>query len=682
MNHNQPISITDTLKRRFLESIDNVKVESGRYKYVIVDARAAEIMASANCLLADVLGQEGTMFLENLETRRPPVPNVEAIYFLSPNDDSIRRLIRDFPAGKPPTYAAGHFFFLAGLDDKKFDHIRSSTDPKYIKTFKEAFIDFFAVESRVFSLGNQRSFFNLYSPPLKDRHQHDEFNAISKQLVSVCATLQINPIVSYYRSSDLSMQQAKNLAMTVQMDLDEFYKGQPRTGAKQPHLMIVDRSLDPITPILHDFTYQALANDLLPIEDGKRYEYTSEGQDGQPTKKIAVLDDNDKTFVKIRHNHLTECIKFLRENVDKLMQDAMPKEAGRTQSQIDNIKEQLAKLPQFQENKEKFTVHLSMVKDCMDIIKRDKLVDVAALEQSLATGELANGEIPKSFDVEMAAMLEDRSVSIRDRLRLVMLFFISQAATQDVRNQLFQMSRCSYEDRDIANNLEFLGVKLDVAAPPPNKKSWFSGLLKKNTVNEEDLEYDLPRYTPVIKTIIDGVVDKTIDRDQYPFTLAPDQLQEIQAPKTVRSLRSAKPTFHHKGRRNEPQGRLILFVAGGMTFTEIRTVYEAAAAHNWDVLIGSTHILTPGSFMDDMRLLRNGPPPPPPPPPRSPSPPPLPPASATKNAFSSVKNVFGGGSSGGSQGSAGGAKIKQSLPQPTPVRPPTSSKQKLKQFFH
>jgi len=45
----------------FLESVDNVKVEPGRYKYVIMDAKAAEIMASAGCTLADVLAREGTM---------------------------------------------------------------------------------------------------------------------------------------------------------------------------------------------------------------------------------------------------------------------------------------------------------------------------------------------------------------------------------------------------------------------------------------------------------------------------------------------------------------------------------------------------------------------------------------------------------------------------------------------
>lgn len=135
------------------------------------------------------------------------------------------------------------------------------------------------------------------------------------------------------------------------------------------------------------------------------------------------------------------------------------------------------------------------------------------------------------------------------------------------------------------------------------------------------------------------MVNENLDRDQYPYTLAPDQLETIQARKTVRSLRSAQPTFHHKGRRNEPKGRLILFIAGGVTYSEIRAVYESAAQHEWDILIGSTHIITPPIFMEDMRLLRSGPPPPPPPPPRSPSPPPEPVVKDNKGAFASVKNV-------------------------------------------
>ncbi|KAG0326361.1 vacuolar sorting protein VPS33/slp1, partial [Podila horticola] len=608
---NQPISITDTLKRRFLEAIDNVKVEPGRYKYVIVDSRAAEIMASAGCHLADVLAREGTMYLENLEKRRSPSAGVEAIYFAMPTEDSVRRIIRDFKVGRPATYSAAHLFFLAAMDDKMFDHLRASTDAKYIKSLKELFMDFYAVESRVFSLGRRNAFFNLFSPQLREMNQVSEVNAISKQLISVCASLQINPIVSYHRSSDLSMQASKNIAMTVQTELDEYYKGQPRVGLKPPQLVIIDRTVDPITPILHDFYYQAMATDLMPIQDGTKYEYTSAGQDGQPVEKVAVLDEADKTFVKIRHNHITDCIKFLKSNVDELMAESVNKPMSG--NQLDVLREQMAKLPQFQENKEKFSVHLEIVNGCMEYIKHNKIVDISNLEQSLATGQLANGEIPKSFDPEIAAFLDDNSVRMVDRLRLVMLFFITQAVPQEMRNQLFQLSRCNYADREIANNLEFLGVKLDV----------------KKSVEEDEIEYDLPRYIPTIKSIFDGVVSENLDRDQYPYTLAPDQLETIQARKTVRSLRSAQPTFHHKGRRNEPKGRLILFIAGGVTYSEIRAAYESAAQHEWDILIGSTHIITPPMFMEDMRLLRSGPPPPPPPPPRSPSPPPEP------NVFSS-----------------------------------------------
>ena len=42
-------------------------------------------------------------------------------------------------------------------------------------------------------------------------------------------------------------------------------------------LFITDRSMDLNAPFLHEFTYQAMCNDLLDVQDGRRYRYVSLG---------------------------------------------------------------------------------------------------------------------------------------------------------------------------------------------------------------------------------------------------------------------------------------------------------------------------------------------------------------------------------------------------------------------
>ena len=36
-------------------------------------------------------------------------------------------------------------------------------------------------------------------------------------------------------------------------------------------LFITDRTMDVFAPFLHEFTYQAMCNDLLPIDNGTKY---------------------------------------------------------------------------------------------------------------------------------------------------------------------------------------------------------------------------------------------------------------------------------------------------------------------------------------------------------------------------------------------------------------------------
>lgn len=68
-----------------------------------------------------------------------------------------------------------------------------------------------------------------------------------------------------------------------------------------------------VTPLLHEFTYQAMANDLLPIEDGKTYKYEFRGPTGME-EKTATFEEKDSIWTSIRHMHM-------KDTIDKLMQD-------------------------------------------------------------------------------------------------------------------------------------------------------------------------------------------------------------------------------------------------------------------------------------------------------------------------------------------------------------------------
>jgi len=84
----------------------------------------------------------------------------------------------------------------------------------------------------------------------------------------------------------------KLLAFKVQDALEEYKKLNPDFGVRRvlrsrhsgshhfqkvdsarPRgtLLITDRTIDLVAPFLHEFTYQAMANDLLQIEDGTKY---------------------------------------------------------------------------------------------------------------------------------------------------------------------------------------------------------------------------------------------------------------------------------------------------------------------------------------------------------------------------------------------------------------------------
>ena len=63
-------------------------------------------------------------------------------------------------------------------------------------------------------------------------------------------------------------------------------------------MLLLDRCDDPLSPLIHEFTYQAMVNDLLPIEEGK-ITYTTDINSGKSESKDVLLNENDELWREV-----------------------------------------------------------------------------------------------------------------------------------------------------------------------------------------------------------------------------------------------------------------------------------------------------------------------------------------------------------------------------------------------
>ena len=292
--------LKEKLRNKFLTELESISC----FKVLIVDEESLFIL-DATVKMHEIL-QRNITSVEGLFKPRRSQPETAACYMISNSLKSVQQIISDFQRGI--VYKEIHIVCVGNLSDSLFTKIKQSTIKQQIKTCKELGVDFVA-DFNMFSI-EMPCLSNVYNSEM-DSLLNYELKSMARKLASVLYNLEENPFIRY-ASKAVSFQSAQpktlcsELAMYLTQDLKE--EKRPRNGT----LLILDRKMDMISPLIHDLHYQSLVADLLGLHRNKVKDSKF---------KEHKLDETDEIWKEFRAAHISTALQGITEGFNRFMNE-------------------------------------------------------------------------------------------------------------------------------------------------------------------------------------------------------------------------------------------------------------------------------------------------------------------------------------------------------------------------
>ena len=261
-------------------------------------------------------------------------------------------------------------------------------------------------------------------------------------IISACMSNRCFPIIKVVKGSEICSMIAHQVYKFFENNSDFIKKecGKELNGI----LFIYDRKEDPITPLLNQWTYQAMIHELIGINNN----IVDIKEEGSKSEKFVLNDSEDKFFQENLNNDFGDVaskIKILIENIGKDRQNY-----DKQFDSIQDMKKLIENLPEKQRQSLEATKHTFIGYALNQIVESKQLLSLSPLEQDIACNN------NKDFHFkQIVNFIENPKINSLDKARLFMLYNLRYEGDSSIKElaKIIEEKNVSREWLNYTDNL-------------------------------------------------------------------------------------------------------------------------------------------------------------------------------------------------------------------------------------
>ncbi|KAJ6328457.1 hypothetical protein OIU77_010198 [Salix suchowensis] len=617
------------------------------WKVLIMDKVTVKVM-SHSCKMSDITDQ-GISLVEDLFRRREPMTSMDAIYFIQPSKENVVMFLSDM-SGREPLYKKAYVFFSSSVPKELVNHIKCDTSvlPR-IGALREMNLEYFPIDNQAFITDHEGALGELYGKNVENSRRFDAcMNTMATRIATVFASLNELPFVRYRaaKATDDSTATFRDsipakLAAGVWNNILK-YKCIPNFPQTETcELLILDRSIDQIAPVIHEWTYDAMCHDLLEMDGNKYAVELPSKTSGNPEKKEVLLEDQDLVWLELRHAHIADASERLHDKMTTFVSKnkaAQMQQSARTYT-ARRLSYKFKLCRKYNEQVEKLTLHIEIAGKINSVIRELGLRDLGQLEQDLVFGDAGAKDV-------ISYLRTKQDASPENKLRLLMIYacVYPEKFEGDKASKLMQLARLSNEDMKVVNNMKLLGGSSETKKTSGGFSLKFDNQKTKQAARkdrtDEEETWQLFRFYPVLEELLEKLSKCELPKNEYscmndpsstdqektrsgsvrkshasPAPAIPERKAPAQSMRSRRTttwartsnsddgyssdsvLKSASKEFKKMGQR------IFVFIIGGATRSELRACHKLTTKLGREIVLGCSSLDDPPQYITKLKLL-------------------------------------------------------------------------------